>query len=61
MGDLYHINAARHLLGAYLRLESWNSHQFSLHCHLTAVFLPSMISAGDILFDLKLLMQKEGA
>lgn len=61
MGDLYHINADRHLLETYLRLESWNSHQFSLHCHLTTVFLSSMTKAGDALFDLKLLMQKEAA
>ena len=41
MGDLYHIDADG--LQVYLRCESWNCCQFSLHCHL---------SAGDTLFDI---------
>ena len=41
MGDLYHIDADG--LQVYLRCESWNCCQFSLHYHL---------SAGDTLFDI---------
>ena len=37
MGDLYHIDADG--LQVYLRCESWNYCQLSLHCRLTAALL----------------------